>query len=313
VVESGVGAAQRQHRAAVRAFARGDYRQAITRFSAADQRAPSPAFSFNIAKACEALGDASHALAFYRDYLRRANSAPDAARVRERIDVLSAQLASQGVQQVTLLSSPAGASAFVDREPVGIAPVTLDLVPGKHEVMVKLDGYETVTTVVELPANRPSDISFALVAAENPRSLPAAAPLWTAPSMSPREDSQVAAHTSSHLVEHRPGGALRTMGFVTLGASVAALGSALTFEIMRAKSEDNAKHETEQTRFAERLDTMQSQQTLARVFAGTGGALAALGGILIIAANAAPDRKPGEGMAIACQPSRCQATLSGAF
>jgi hypothetical protein len=49
------------------------------------------------------------------------------------------------------------------------------------------------------------------------------------------------------------------------------------------------------------------------MFAGTGGALAALGGILIIAANAAPERKPKPGMALACQPSKCQATLSGVF
>jgi hypothetical protein len=178
---------------------------------------------------------------------------------------------------------------------------------------VTLDGYEPVSTEIELPADRPSDISFALVAAENPTSLPAAAPLWATPSVSPRAQRPVAAVHTSNPVKSRPGSALRTAGYITLGASVAALGSALTFEILRAGSESSAKHETEQTRFAERLDTMRSQQTLARVFAGTGGALAALGGMLIIAATATPERKPGEGMTIACQPSRCQATLAGVF
>src|SRR4051812_9497062 len=93
--------AQSEHHAGVDAFARGDYRQAIQHFSVAAERLPEiAAFSFNIARAYEALGETSLALAFHRDYARRTNASD--AQVRARIRALAKQLASRGLQQLTV-------------------------------------------------------------------------------------------------------------------------------------------------------------------------------------------------------------------
>jgi tetratricopeptide (TPR) repeat protein len=285
-------AAQSQHRAAVKAYARGKYQEAIALFSAADAQFPKAAFSFNVARAYEALADASSALAYYRDYLRRAENPPDAVAVNQRIRILAAQLASRGMQQLTLLSSPRGAEVFVDRVRVGLSPITLDLTPGKHAVRLTLDGYQEISAEVELPPDLPREVSFVLLAApDSETSL--ALPLVAA---APSSDS-----------------ALRPVGVVTLGAGVAALSAALTFEIMRANTEARARRETEQTLFADQLDTMQSQQTLARIFTGTGFGLAAIGGILFMVAKLASERDSAERLTVAWQPSNQQTTVAGVF
>jgi tetratricopeptide (TPR) repeat protein len=253
VQTSALTAAQRQHHAAVQAFARGDYREAIALFSAADKQLPNAAYSFNIAKAYEALGDAPHALEFYRDYLRRAGNPPDTTQVNQRIQALAAQLATQGAGYVTL-----GTSAPVERVPVGPSPIA------------------------------------------------PAAPLTSASGAAPRS-------SPTPTPEPAPGSGLRTWGFVTLAAGVAALGGGLIFEIMRANTESAAKRENEQTRFAEQLDTLRSQQTTARVFAVTGVALVAAGGVLVTAGILGSNRDSGERLAFGCLPSACHASFAGVF
>jgi tetratricopeptide (TPR) repeat protein len=249
---SALVAAQIEHRAAVHAFALGDYREAIALFSAADEQLPNAAYSFNIAKAYEALGDASRAIRFYRDYLRRAGNPPDTRQVNERIQALDAGLATQGAKHVARSSAPSATPAALARPPTALAPVT--------------------------PA---SDLAPRSVALRTP--------------------------------EPAPGSGLRTAGFVTLAAGVAAFGGGLIFEIMRAHTENSAKHENEQTRFAAQLDTMRSQQTAARVFAGTGIALATAGGALLTAGFLASKPDASERLAFACRPSACQASFAGVF
>jgi tetratricopeptide (TPR) repeat protein len=249
-------AAQRQHHAAVRAFALGNYRQAIELFSAADKQLPNAAYSFNIARAYEALGDASHALGFYRDYLRRAGSPPDTTQVNQRIQALSARLADQSVQRDKLAGPPTRAPASRARVPAGLSPAA--------------------------PAVPPTALSA-------PRSNATPTP------------------------EPAPGADLRTAGFVTLGAGAAALGVGMIFEIMRANTESAATREAEQTRFAEELDSMRSQQTAARVFAGAGIALAAAGGVLLTAGILVSKHESRERLAVACQPAACHASFAGVF
>jgi tetratricopeptide (TPR) repeat protein len=275
----------------VKAYARGKYQEAIALFSAADAQFPKAAFSFNVARAYEALADVSSALAYYRDYLRRAENPPDALEVNRRIGVLAAQLAGRGVQQLTLLSSPRGADVFVDRVRVGFSPITLDLTPGKHAVTLSLDGYQAISAEVELSPDLPRDVSFMLIAAPIPETI---------------LDPPLVATAASN-------SALRTVGVVTLGAGLAAISVGLTFEIMRAKSETRARRETEQTLFADQLDTMRSQQTLARVFTGTGFAIAAVGGVLFMVAKLATEGDSGERLTVAWQPSNQQTTVAGVF
>ena len=59
------------------------------------------------------------------------------------------------------------------------------------------------------------------------------------------------------------------------------------------------------------LDTIKTQQTLARVFAGSGAMLAAVGGIVLGIAHMSSEHEPATAqVSMACLPSHCALTLS---
>jgi hypothetical protein len=87
---------------------------------------------------------------------------------------------------------------------------------------------------------------------------------------------------------------------------------------MRSRAEDEAKRETDQIGYSEALERMKSRQTMARVFAGAGGALAALGGVMLAVASGATSERVAtkptkEGLAFSCLPYKCNAVYSGKF
>jgi tetratricopeptide (TPR) repeat protein len=308
--------ARKQHRAGVEAFAAGQYEEAIAAFLTADALHPSSETAFNIAKAYEAQGDNSHALQYYREYLRRAPSATDRDQVAKRISKLSQKVALRGLQQASFIVSPAGSAVLVDSEPIGSAPVTLDLRPGKHVVEFRKAGYSPAQFEFELPVDRPVDVVAKLAASKvqgrDPSGVVASAPATTF-----SDASEASAAPGSHVApsEKKHTSITRTIGFAALGASVAALGGAVTLEIMRGHAEDEAKRETDQVGYSEALERMKSRQTMARVFAGAGGALAALGGVMLVVASGATtgERPKREGLALNCLPGKCHAVYSGAF
>src|SRR3954471_8305692 len=116
----------------VQAYGAGRFKDAVDLFLAADKISPSAPLSFNIARAYEKLGDDSGALRWYRDYLRRSPNAQNASEVSAAIARYEARLAKKGVQQVTVLSTPSGATVSVDDANLGVTPGTFDLPPGHH-------------------------------------------------------------------------------------------------------------------------------------------------------------------------------------
>lgn len=59
----------------------------------------------------------------------------------------------------------AGADVFVDRTFVGKAPLeTRDIAPGRHQVQVSAAGFDGITKGVEVSADSPTDVTFALKA-----------------------------------------------------------------------------------------------------------------------------------------------------
>src|SRR3954468_15814152 len=136
------------------AYAAGRFKDAIELFLQADALAPSAALSFNIARAYEKIGDDASSLQWYRDFRRRDPEAKVGAEVQERIHTLEAALAVKGVQQLTVLSRPLGATVIVDEQPVGITPYTGQLPPGLHKVVLSLRGYADSEHKLELPADR---------------------------------------------------------------------------------------------------------------------------------------------------------------
>src|SRR5260221_3821714 len=102
--------AHEKYHAGALAYSEGRYNDAIDLFLEADRLAPSAALSFDIARGYEKLKDSSGALRWYRDYLRRADHPSDEAEVQRIVRSLERRLLAKGVQQVTVSSSPRGAT-----------------------------------------------------------------------------------------------------------------------------------------------------------------------------------------------------------
>ena len=94
--------AQNQHRArehfqqGQEAYRQGKWERARALFEAADSLLPSPELAFNLALVCERSGRASEAVAYYRRYLKKADTNMRERReVRDKIAALSALAARQ--------------------------------------------------------------------------------------------------------------------------------------------------------------------------------------------------------------------------
>jgi tetratricopeptide (TPR) repeat protein len=281
------------------AYGAGRYKEAVVLFLAADKLSPSAPLSFNIARAEEKLGNAAGALRWYRDYLRRAPAAQNAALVQTEIATLARTLEKKGIQQLTVLSKPEGANVEIDDQPAVVAPWTGELRPGPHHFLFSRAGYADAQRVVELSATEPIDVSVQLeqesaVAATNTK-------------------QPASVNTSGAVPASEPatrGPRLGILPWVTLGVGGAALGGALTFEVLRRGAENDAKHAS-QIGYQAQLDREQSRQTAARIFLGVGGAFVVAGGVMLLF-----DTKPRShvaGAGLVCLPRICAASALGRF
>ncbi len=191
----------------VAAYRAGRYYEAVDVFLETQRIYPDTQLCFNVARAYENLGNAGAALRYYREYLRRADRPSDGEEVRERVQKLEQQLALRGVQQLTVLSRPEGATVLLDGRPVGITPFTGETYPGKHRLVLQLAGHVEQGQIVELDAHAAKDVTFALV--------PAAPPKPPAAAHRPPEQTP-------------PGVSLETL--ITLGTGLTLLGAALVAE-----------------------------------------------------------------------------------
>lgn len=268
--------AKARYEQGVEAYKAGHFKDAVDLFLAADRLSPSAPLSFNIARAYEKLGDDSGALRWYRDYLRRAPSAPNANDVAASVARFEARLAKKGVQQLTVLSVPAGATVSIDEANVGVTPGTFELPPGRHHVVLLLRGYADSPSDIELAAEHAQDLTVTLAQVTTSPAAPEPAPgAPPAAALQPTSPASPAPKAG----EHR--GGFGAWPWVAVGTGVAALGGALTFELLRESAENSAKHDATQIQYSHDLDAMQGRRTAARVLTGVGGALVVAGGVLL--------------------------------
>jgi hypothetical protein len=287
----------------VSAYTERRYQDAVRLFQEADAIEPSTSLSFNVARSFEKLDDTSGALRWYRDFLRRSPQASNAAEVQAKVTALAAKLSQAGLQQISVLSEPAGATVLLDEQNVGVTPVTRDIAPGKHRLLLRLAGYADKTADIALEPQTPQDVSLKL---EMARATPVAG------------DSPGA--TAGSPSEQRP--RFGIVPYVAMGAGAASLLGALGFELGR-RSADSAAEGAPQTEFQDHYDTMQRRQTAARVLAGVGGALVATGGVLLFvdlqrkpastarARRNLQDRMPQA--ALGCDGIGCSLVMKGSF
>jgi len=299
LVEAQRSEAKRRFERGVQHYRAARYGEAVSAFLEADRLVPSPALSFNIARAYEQLHDTSNALRWYRDYLRRDPQAKNAADVKARISALALELSRSGVQQLTVLSEPSGATVSIDGAPIGVTPFTGELPPGKHQVMLGLPGYRQVSSEVLLSTHLPSELNLALQSESHEATLVTVAPSRSLPSSAASSD--------------RPPQGSRRFGaapWLVAGSGVLGLGGALGFELARRADERAARRAANQLEFQKEAEDAERHQTTARVLLGVGGGLFATGGLMLIfnERTQAPTR-----MGLGCTPRGCTAVANGSF
>jgi tetratricopeptide (TPR) repeat protein len=305
---SGVAAAKQNYEAGVKAYQNGRHEDAIRFFTEADRLAPSAPLSFNIARVYERMGAGGQAFRFYRDYLRRAPGAANAAEVRELVKKYQTELANRGRQQLCVLSTPSGATAIVNGNAVGATPWTGELEPGAYRVELRAPGFTLATRDVTLTLEQAEDVIVTLEATR-PEPTTTATPQAPAP-------GTVAPSSAPSSPEPQEPDAKTDFGpwpWVAIGAGGAALGGALVFEVLRASSEDAARRETRQIAFSEKFDQMESRRTTARVLLATGGALLLTGGVLLLVDEFGGDADRTVGVGVSLEPRGAAASLSGVF
>jgi len=280
-------AARSRYEQGVAAYTGGRFADAVALFKEADRLEPSAAIAFDSAKASEKLGDDAGALRGYRDYLRRAGNPDDASDVRKRIAVLDERLTRRGLQQVTVLTTPAGATVTLDGEPVGVSPWTGERALGQHDVLVRLDGYRYSVRRVHLTTAAALDVDLVLVPEPKPASLQG-----SKTSATPPPHSNGAATTPTHdTPPAHHGSTLSTVGIITLSAGGAALAGSLAFELVRRNAENDAKTQQEQVKLQNDIDTMKSSKDASRILLGVGVPLVVTGGVLLYVGSKSKSEK----------------------
>jgi tetratricopeptide (TPR) repeat protein len=304
-------AARQRYRAGAAAYASGHYADAVEQFLAADRLAPSAALSFDAARAYEKLGEPSLALRWYRDYLRRAHDAPDAEQVRRTVRALQNTLRDKGVQQVTIRSTPRGATVAIDGEPVGVTPWSGDIPPGRHRATLAYEGYARTTQSFVLPPAEAVDVDVELTP-EAPASSKAG-PAQAAAPAPPAEPPPSTMGVAPPPVPEKHSSATRTVGIVVGSVGAAALGGALAAELVRESAESSAKKEKAQLAYSSQVDTMEASQTAARVLLGVGSGLLVTGAVLFVVGAPRTENRAGSDVALGCTGRYCGATFAGRF
>ncbi len=264
--------AKRHFEAGAKAYARKNYSDAIDQFLEANRLVPSPALSYNIARAYDKIGNTAQALSFYRDYLRRAPAASDKKAVAATIEALEKKLMKKGVQQITVLSEPGRATVVIDGQPVGVTTWTGELYPGHHRLTLRLEGYQDAQKVFNLPAHRAIDVKVELTRKQKAPPPVAAAPRPAAPPEPASPPPAPGPESHAHVAPWT---------WAALGVGVASLGGSLGFELARASAARQSRDAPTQVEAAHSYDTMKSRQTVARVLLGVGAAATVAGGVLL--------------------------------
>jgi hypothetical protein len=158
-----IAKAKQRFTAAAQAYRDAHYKDAIDLFLEANRLDPHADLTYNVGQAYEKLGDVANALRSYREYLRIAPGATDRGTVETSIRNLETRLQRErGLQQVSVFSTPAGATLVLDGKPVGATPCTFEIAPGGHVAVLRATGYpDMVKEFVLLARREPKSLELA--------------------------------------------------------------------------------------------------------------------------------------------------------
>jgi tetratricopeptide (TPR) repeat protein len=297
--DASVAQAKQSFTQGAQAYREARYKDAIDLFLRANQLDPHPELIFNVGQAYEKLGDVPAALRSYREYLRLSPGVADRATVEASIKNLEARLRERGVQQVSIFSTPSGATLLLDQKVAGQTPWTGEIAPGRHLAVLRSQGFPDTAKEFVLLSDHAMDLDIALAAGAQPATPAAAQPdpkgPPPAPPAAPPKKRGVAPWT-----------------IATLTVGLAGLAGALGAEIARESAESAAKSDLTQVGFKNSYDAMVTRQTAARVLVGVGAGLTAVGTVLLVvdlrSGSSAPPRA-----GLGCVDGACGAFVSGRF
>jgi hypothetical protein len=203
-----------------------------------------------------------------------------------------------------VLSVPDGATVNIDDAAAGITPGTFDLPPGRHRLVLLKRGYVDAEADVELAPEHAQDVTLRLDPAPSKAEALPLTPPPVAPSEQPPAEPPPAAEPSK---------GFGVWPWVVMGAGVATLGGALTFELLRQSAEQAAEDDPTQVGYNEHLETMQSRRTTARVLLGVGSALVVTGGVLLTIDLAGRRREHAAALRFVPVAGGAATTLAGTF
>ncbi|MFH2007556.1 MAG: PEGA domain-containing protein [bacterium] len=146
----------------LKAFAQGNYPDALAHFTASYKIKPKSIVLYNIAMCHKALFQYTKAIAAFREYLgRRSKKLP--LWKRRQIE-RSVELMERKLGRVKLMVHPEGATIRVDGRVVGRAPLSgpLGVDPGRRVVEISLGGYRTVVLQLTVVASQPVSMGVRL-------------------------------------------------------------------------------------------------------------------------------------------------------
>jgi outer membrane receptor for ferrienterochelin and colicins len=130
----------------VSAFREGRFSDAIRYFRSAYHLGGPSSELWNVARSRERMDDAETAAAAIEQYLWRGDlSAPDRAEAERELQALRSR-----PSVLTVITDPPGALVTVDgRQTSGPTPVSQDIHPGPHTLVVHRDGYASESRAIE--------------------------------------------------------------------------------------------------------------------------------------------------------------------
>jgi hypothetical protein len=148
--------ARREFDAGVESDKHKDWAGALDHYLRANDLLEHPFTIYNIAVDYEHLNKLREAAVWYRRYLDKATDPNDLAKVRQQLADLELRPG-----QLRIVSTPAGARAFVDDAPVGVTPVTVSVKGGSHKVTIESNGQRSQREV-RLSFGEPQDVNISL-------------------------------------------------------------------------------------------------------------------------------------------------------
>jgi len=310
--DAAIALAKQRFAAGKAAYGEGRFKDAVALFNEANSLDPHAELLYNVGQSYEKLDDVPNALRVFREYLRLLPNAADRAVVEQKCRHFEDRLRTRGVQQVTIMSSPIGATVILDDRAVGQAPWTGEIAPGKHVAVLKSPGYADLTRDFELPPDRAMDVDVSLSRPTGPLPPttgpgvpPATGPIGSEPGTQPPQPPPDVPPPPRHV---------QPWTIATLAVGVAGMGAALGLEFARRGAESAARSEQVQIPYTDDINRMVTYQTASRALVGVGAALTVAGGVLLLVdlkpwASGDKSAKTGLG----CSGGACGAFVSGRF